>query len=163
MHHRRPPQLPRECYLGAARVFLTMCTFERNDYFRDARRAEQVRDQFLQTAADHDVELIAYVLMPDHMHALTTGLTDGADNRRCADRFRQVSAFHFKRAYASTLWQEGYDDRVLRNEEATLSVVAYILLNPVRARLVSRPVDYPYLGSSRYTVAELVTATEWTR
>ena len=163
MKDRRPPRLPRECYLGPARIFFTMCTFERNEYFRDARRAEQVRDQLLRTAIDFDVEIIAYVLMPDHVHILTAGLTDGADNRACAERFRQQSAFHFKRAFASTLWQEGYNDRVLRDEEATPDVVQYIVFNPVRAGLASRPVDYPYLGSSRYDVSDLVTAAEWTR
>src|SRR5438105_2118712 len=161
MKHRRPPRLPRECYFGAARIFLTMCTFERNDYFRDALRAEQVRRQLLQTAVNHDVELIAYCLMPDHVHALIAGLTDGADNRKCADVFRQISSFHFDRAFASTLWQEGYFDRALRDEEATLDVVSYIVLNPVRAGLCARAADYPYLGSSRYNMAELMTATEW--
>jgi len=149
--------------MGAARIFLTMCTFERNDYFRDGPRAEQVRDQLLRIAFEFDVEIIAYVLMPDHVHILTAGLTDGADNLAYAERLRRCSAFHFKRTFASTLWQEGYDDRVLRNEEATLDVVRYIVFNPVRARLVSRPVEYPYLGSSRYNVDDLVTAAEWAR
>ncbi|HJZ74980.1 MAG TPA: transposase [Vicinamibacterales bacterium] len=153
--------MPRECYLGAARIFFTMCTFERNAYFSESARAEQVRRQLLQTACDYDVEFIAYVLMPDHVHALTSGLTDGADNRKWADRFRQISAFHFGRAYESTLWQEGYFDRVLRDDEATLDVVRYIVLNPVRAGLGPRAIDYLYLGSSRYDIAELLTATDW--
>ncbi|HKB11108.1 MAG TPA: transposase [Vicinamibacterales bacterium] len=161
MKHRRPPRLPRESYLGAARIFLTMCTFERNQYFRDAARAEQVRSQLLQTALDYGVDVIAYCLMWDHVHALFTGLTESADNRMCADRFRQISSFHFGRSFASTLWQEGYYDRALRDEESTLDVVAYIVLNPVRAGLCARAIDYPYVGSSRYSVAELVTATEW--
>jgi REP-associated tyrosine transposase len=138
-----------------------MCTFKRSRYFRKASRAEQVRDQLLHTALDYHVEIIAYVLMPDHLHALITGLTDAADNRKCADAFRRTSSFHFNRVFASTLWQEGYFDRALRNEEATLDVVKYIVLNPVRAGLCARAIDYPYMGSSRYKIAELVTATEW--
>ena len=138
-----------------------MCTFERNEYFRDDSRAEEVRDHLLQTASNYDVELIAYCLMPDHLHALLTGSTDGADSRKCADVFRRKSAFHFDRRFASTLWQEGYFDRALRADEDTLNVVAYIVLNPVRAGLCERAIDYPYLGSSRYSIAELVTATEW--
>ena len=64
-------------------------------------------------------------------------------------------------ARLSTLWQEGYFDRALRDQEATLDVVSYIVLNPVRAGLCARAADYPYLGSSRYNMAELMTATEW--
>jgi putative transposase len=138
-----------------------MCAFERNDYFRNPARAVQVCTQLLHTASDCDVEVVAYCLMPDHLHALFTGLNEAADNRKCADRFRQLSSFHFERTFVSTLWQEGYFDRTLRDDESTLDVVAYIVFNPVRAGLCGQAIDYPYSGSSRYSLAELVTASAW--
>ncbi len=58
-----------------------------------------------------------------------------------------------------SLWQEGYHDRVLRDEEATTTVVRYMLENPVRAGLVDRPELYPFWGSlvwSRRELLELV-------
>jgi hypothetical protein len=55
----------------------------------------------------------------------------------------------------------GYFDRVLRREEATLAVVRYVLLNPVRAGLCVEPSEYPLLGSSQYAVSELAAASEW--
>ena len=43
--------------------------------------------------------------------------------------------------------QEGYHDWVLRTEQRTEDVIRYVLENPVRARLVEKPEDYPFSGS----------------
>ena len=40
------------------------------------------------------------------------------------------------------------------------SVVRYILENPIRAGLAESILDYPHLGSDRYTLAELVDSVE---
>ena len=44
--------------------------------------------------------------------------------------------------------QEGYHDWVLRAEQRTEDVIRYVLENPVRARLVEKPEDYPFSGSA---------------
>jgi hypothetical protein len=46
----------------------------------------------------------------------------------------------------------------LRDDEATLSVARYILENPVRARLVRNPQDYPFSGSPVHSMAEILEA-----
>ena len=99
--------------------------------------------------------------MPDHLHVLVEGKSETANSRRYADRFRQLSGFHFKRLRSRRLRQEGYFDHVLRAEEATIAVVRYIVLNPVRAGLCTDAKTYPLLGSSRYALSELLTATDW--
>ena len=84
-----------------------------------------------------------------------------ADSRNWASTFRRISGFCVRKARDERLWQDGYYDRVHRAEDATLDVVSYIVLNPVRAGLCSDPATYPFLGSSRYELSRLVTATEW--
>ena len=161
MPHRRPPRLPDDCYVGAQRVFFTMCTFKRQEYFADSAVGQRVQAQFLSTAARWDVEVVAYCLMPDHLHALVEGRTALADCRKCADVFRRRSALGFRREQGTRLWQDGYFDHVLRTEEATSDVVSYIVLNPVKAGLCADANLYPLLGSSRYELSELLTAAEW--
>ena len=39
-------------------------------------------------------------------------------------------------------------------------VARYLLNNPVRAGLVMSPIDYPYLGSDRWSVTELIDALQ---
>jgi REP element-mobilizing transposase RayT len=101
--------------------------------------------------------------MPDHLHALLEGRTARANCRKCADVFRRRSGLDFRRREGTRLWQEGYFDRVLRNEEATVDVVGYIVLNPMKAGLCADPRDYLLSGSTRYDVSELLTASLWNR
>ena len=54
------------------------------------------------------------------------------------------------------LWQEGYYEHVLREDGDPRQVARYILENPIRAGLVANPLDYPYIGSDRWTIRGLV-------
>jgi len=61
------------------------------------------------------------------------------------------------------LWQTGYYDHILRDEADVLSAAAYIVANPIRARLAQSIFDYPYLGSDRYTLEQLAEAIQMGR
>ena len=138
-----------------------MCTFERRRSFTTASIVEPLRDQLLRTADAKRVEIIAYCFMPDHLHVLVAGLAPDADANRFLRVFRQRSSYEHARAHGRRLWQEGYFDRHLRTEEATFDVVSYIVNNPVRARLCEAPDEYPYSGSSRYELREIVRVVHW--
>jgi hypothetical protein len=69
---------------------------------------------------------------------------------------KQRSAWRFARGGDGRLWQPGYYDRVLREEEATPAVVRYIVENPVRAGIVKSPGDYPHWGSDSFTRGQLL-------
>jgi putative transposase len=161
MPHRRPPRLPDSEYIGAVRIFLTMCTFERHQYFTATAAVEIVLRQLLRTATDDAVEIIAYCFMPDHFHALVTGIAETSHLRRFIERFRQRSGFRYRQAFGTRLWQEGYFDRSLRREDDTFEVVSYVMANPVRAGLCTTAVDYPFIGSSRYSLKEIATYAQW--
>ena len=158
MSHRRPPRLADSEYVGATRIFLTMCTFERRRYFASRVSIDIVFRQLLRTSATRTVEIIAYCFMPDHFHALVAGTSEGSNLHQFFQRFRQQSGFHHQSATGERLWQDGYFDRSLRKEDDTFDVVSYILANPVRAGLVQSPDDYPFSGSDAWSIRELM---EW--
>jgi len=64
---------------------------------------------------------------------------------------KQYSGFYFRQLTSLFLWQRYSYERVLRNEEATPAVARYLIANPVRARIVLSPADYPFWGSFVYT------------
>ena len=138
-----------------------MCAFKRKRHFADLATGERSCTQLLETAAAWEVELIAYCFMPDHLHVLVEGKSERANSRKFADVFRQRSGFHFRASNGTRLWQEGYYDHVLRDEDATIDVARYIILNPVRAGLCTDASSYPLLCSTRYTMAELLAAADW--
>jgi REP element-mobilizing transposase RayT len=98
--------------------------------------------------------------MPDHVHLLVEGQADDSDCRQFIARAKQYSGFHYKAKYGRPLWQRYGYERVLRNDEAAVSVARYILENPLRGKLVERVEDYPFFGSTVYTIAQLLEAVQ---
>ena len=147
--------------MGPVRIFFTMNTFRRNRHFMTNDVVGPARDQLLRTSTECGVESVAYCFMPDHFHALLIGLETDSNVGICADRFKRRAGLGFRRRDAGRLWQEGHFDRSLRSNEATIDVVAYILNNPVRAGLCKAPGEYPFSGSSRYRVEDIVDAMQW--
>ncbi len=133
-----------------------MCTAHRVEHFRDPSAVALVLEQFFYTSRTEDVVILAYCVMPDHVHFLMEGESDACDVARFAKLAKQRSGFRFRRAHGAALWQEGYNDRVLRDEESTEAIVAYIINNPIRKGLVENVMDYPFWGSGRYSRMELL-------
>jgi putative transposase len=156
----KPPRIAGFSYQGLHRYFLTICTFNRQKSFEDSSTVSDTLLQFRKTADEESFEISAYCFMPDHSHFLIEGLADGSDFRRFCKLAKQRSGSLHARKHGGPLWQEGYHDRVLRERDNSLSVARYLLGNPVRAGLVTAPVEYPYLGSDRWTMAELIDAQQ---
>jgi REP element-mobilizing transposase RayT len=88
------------------------------------------------------------------------GQSDDSDCRRFIARAKQYSGFHFQAVFGRRLWQRYGYEHVLRDDEAPVSVARYILENPVRAGLVAAVQDYPYSGSSVYSLEQLLEAVQ---
>ena len=162
MSPNRAPRLPEFNYLGFSRYFLTICVYPRRPVFHDLETGRWVAEQLLHTAVRFNFEIPAYCVMHDHVHVLAEGTAKDADLRRFVSRWKQLTAYEWKRRTGQTLWQKGYFDHVLRDEESDIGVIKYIVSNPVNAGLTERPEDYPLTGSSRYTFAQLADAiTDW--
>jgi REP element-mobilizing transposase RayT len=108
-----------------------------------------MRSQILRTCSERGFDVLANVVMPDHVHLLLQGLHDSANFKTCMTVARQRSAHAFRQGFHERLWQEGYHDRVLRNPDEAGGVVRYIVENPVRAGLCTYPEDYPYTYVAR--------------
>ena len=71
---------------------------------------------------------------------------------------KQQTGFWFAKVHRRRLWQDGYYDRILRDDERSIIVARYILENPVRAALVTRFEEYRFSGSTLYTFDQLADA-----
>jgi REP-associated tyrosine transposase len=156
----KPEHLAAFDYLGLHQYFLTFCTYERARLFVTADAVDFVRTQIDRAAAEEDIAVLAYCYMPDHVHLLAEGKADDSDCLRFISRAKQFSGFHYKAKFRCRLWQRYSYEHTLRAEEQAVSVARYIVENPVRARLVKRVDDYPYLGSSEYTLEQMLDAIQ---
>ena len=148
--------MPGFAYIGPHRYFLTFCCDCRKRLFTDADHVDLVMTQFVRAAGDENVAIIACCFMPDHVHLVVEGLRDDSDFGRFTSRAKQFSAYHYNQAFENRLWQRYSYERVLREEESTRQVVAYVLENPVRAGLVETVHDYPHLRSTVYDRGALI-------
>jgi len=82
--------------------------------------------------------------MPDHLHLVVTAKRSDSDLRQFIVRAKQSAGFYFKKAMQKNLWQRYGYERVLRNEEEKTAFIRYVIENPLRAKLVQSPVDYPF-------------------
>jgi putative transposase len=119
---------------------------------------EVVRTQIVRASHEQRVSLIAYCFMPDHVHLLVEGQSDDSDCRRFIARAKQYSGFYYRASFGRRLWQRYGYEHVLRNEQAAVSVARYIVENPVRAGMVVAVQDYPFSGSSVYSLEQLLDA-----
>ncbi len=149
----RPRRLDAFSYLGPYRYFLTCCCRLRRRSFEISATVDETVDCFLIAAASEGFAVLAYCLMPDHAHWLVEGTTDAADFRQFVKMAKQRSGAAFAARHRAALWQEGYYERVLRNEESSRDVARYIVENPVRAGIVANARAYPSVGSGVWSVA----------
>jgi REP element-mobilizing transposase RayT len=97
------------------------------------------------------INLMAAVIMPDHVHLLLSPLRDGegwpfplVDILQC---LKSATAHRINKFlhHSGPVWEEESFDHVLRSDESLEEKCEYIRQNPVMAGLVRRPEDYPWL------------------
>ena len=156
MHTNYPSHLKSFDYLGLHRYFLTFCTDHRQTFFADAANVDIVFRQILRSAIENKFAVIAYCFMPDHLHLLIEGESDSSDCLTFVKKAKQYSGFYFSKARGQKLWQRYGYERIVRDEENTLDVARYVLDNPIRAGLVSDLRHYPFVGSQKYSLEQLI-------
>jgi len=153
-----PGDLTSFDYLGLHRYSLTYCTIQRRKTFTKQEVVTLVLAQISRAAAEHRFDIIAYCFMPDHLHLLVEGTADNSNCKQLIARLKQYSGYDYSAAYHGKRWQRYGFEHVLRDDEITMVIAKYILENPIRARLVERVEDYPFVGSMVYSPAELLEA-----
>jgi putative transposase len=163
MAHPYPPHRPDLPYTGQHGYFLTFCTYERSEIFTDDESVDTVLTQILRAAERWRFDIPGYCFMPDHTHLVVMGRDEEADCLAFIKDAKQYSGYHFRRTYDRRLWQRYGFERVLRDDMEVALTIGYVIGNPVRAGLATHPSEYPYLGSTRYSVEELIAMCEYER
>jgi putative transposase len=89
--------------------------------------------------------LHAYVVMPDHLHLL---ITPFESVEKSVQMIKGGFSFRAKREleWNGEIWQPGFTDHRIRDEEDWLRHLEYIRTNPIEARLVEDVVLYEFIG-----------------
>jgi REP element-mobilizing transposase RayT len=114
------------------------------NFLADKTCASSVQDKLI---AIHAIsyKLIAWVVMPNHVHALIR-LFDGFSLSPIIQQWKGASAIEINRHLSrrGTVWAPDYYDRYIRDENHLHESIAYIRNNPVKAGLCSMPEEWPH-------------------
>jgi putative transposase len=97
------------------------------------------------------IRLLAAVIMPNHVHLLLSCLRDEDGWPFPLSKIMQclkgATAHRINKLLGccGPVWQEESFDHVLRSHESLKEKIEYVRQNPMRAGLVKRPEDYPWL------------------
>ncbi len=131
-------------YSKYGRIYLiTSVTKNREAFFSDWRVGRLVAKEFQTAEREALVTSLAWVVMPDHFHWLIALREKSLSEVIARTKSRSNCLVNKALGRTGSLWQRGFHDRAIRREEDLKTVARYIILNPVRAGLVSRVRDYP--------------------
>lgn len=92
----------------------------------------------------HGWECIAYCLMRNHFHLVVRtpqpNLADGMRDLKSG----YATAYNKRRGIDGSLFKRGYWPQLIQEDEYLITAVTYVVLNPLRAGLVSDPMDWPW-------------------
>ena len=86
--------------------------------------------------------VLVAVVMPDDVHAIASPQNRGISPTDFSHFIKRKVTAAFRPAW---VWQKGCFDHLLRSDESFNARMLYVLLNPVRAGLVTRWQDWQFL------------------
>jgi putative transposase len=125
-----------------------------------------LRDAVATTRQKHPFAIDAFVVLPDHIHAIWTLPPDDADfsTRRRLIKSRFAKALPKRERLSSVrvarnergIWQRRFWEHLIRDEADYARHVEYCYINPVKHGLVTRVRDWPHSSFHRDVRAEIV-------
>ena len=130
---------------------VTTVTLNREPIFRESMAANAVMEAVLFGKRQEWYYLLSFVIMPDHMHLIIVPRDKNIS--QCMKSIKGFSARKINSMFdrRGSVWQNGFYDYILDNEEKVLSRMRYIEDNPVRKGIVTKTEDYRY-SSAKYRV-----------
>ncbi len=96
------------------------------------------------------VVIWAYCLMPNHVHLIAVPESEDGLRRAIGEAYRRYTRrVNFREGWRGHLWQGRFCSFPM-DETYLLTAVRYVELNPVRARLCSKPQEYPWSSAAAH-------------
>jgi len=105
----------------------------------------------LECSAQKIVEIIAYCIMPTHIHLILKQLADDGISKYINLILKSYSKyFNEKYTRKGPLWESRFKNVLVETEEQFLHLTRYIHLNPSTAYLVNEPANWEFSSYKEY-------------
>jgi putative transposase len=125
---------------------VTAVTAGRRSFFQVTATAELLEQTILDYRGQGKFLLHAFVIMPDHFHALITPAPVVSLEK--AMQFIK-GGFSFRLKSKHDVWMRSFNESQISTEEKFLNCARYVEENPVRRGLVTRAEDYCFSSAAR--------------
>ena len=96
------------------------------------------------------VQIWGYCLMPNHVHLIAVAESENGLRQAIGEAHRRYSRrINFREHWRGHLWQGRFASFVM-DEAYLLAAARYVELNPVRAKLLAEPGNYPWSSASAH-------------
>jgi putative transposase len=126
----------RRLYLPSQAVFITSTTFRRKHIFSIPQNVDILLYTIQNVQHIHPFEMLAYVIMPDHVHLLIQTPDDTPNYSPVIHSIKRNYSFCYKQLHhidrPIQIWQERFFDHVIRDDTDFDNHLDYIHYNPVK-------------------------------
>ena len=154
----------RRAYFPGGTFFLTLVTYNRAPLFSELENIFRLRSALARTRAEKPFEIIAAIVLPDHIHFLwTLPHNDSAYSQRVSrlkvlftrllrgKNYLPENVSDSRRKHReSDVWQRRFWEHMIKNEADLERHLDYIHYNPVKHRLVSCPHLWEFSSFSKW-------------
>ncbi len=152
--------------------FFTVVTWNRMPVFSDPNQIDLLRKAVSKVKKDHPFRIIAWVILPDHLHMIWRLPVNDSDY---ATRWRliksqfthqwngkdaQLVSRSRKMKHEAAVWQRRYWEHLIRDVNDLDRHIEYIHYNPVKHGVVKAPIAWPFSSFSEYVHRGIFTP-EW--
>ncbi|SRR5713226_3114054 len=129
--------------------FVTTNCWQGRSVFQVTENAEILIDTLFHYRDRKAYALHEFVVMPDHLHLLLTP-SPTTSLEKAMQFIKGGSSHQIRKArnQKTEIWQVGFHDWTIRDRSDWQAKVEYIHDNPVRAKLVEKPQDWPYSSAT---------------
>ena len=139
------PSPPRSAKAETRTFFVTSRTFAGKPLFQTERMATLFIDVLRAYTLSGNFKVREFVVMPNHVHLLIT-VADDMSIEKAVQMIKGGFSYRAKKKleYSGEIWQRGFSDVQIRDEDSYRAHRSYIYNNPVKAGLVGSAEEYVY-------------------
>ena len=149
----------RRHYQAGGLYFFTLVTERRQAILTHPEIRLALRQAIQTVRQKYPFEIIAWVLLPDHLHTIWQLPENDANY---SERWRQIKRFtqyHCRHQFPN-LWQKRFWEHTIRDEMDFAHHLDYVHFNPVKHGYVDQAVNWDYSSFHRYVRSGFY-STDW--
>ncbi|WP_283788254.1 REP-associated tyrosine transposase [Bermanella sp. WJH001] len=135
-------------YQKGGTFFFTLVTHNRQNILTTPPVRKALRESIIQIRNEMPFNIIAWCLLPDHLHAIWALPEKDDDYSKRWGRIKAMTTMRLKKEHVITnqqsIWQPRFWEHQIRNDSDLNTHIDYVHINPVKHNLVNTPRDWPY-------------------